>query len=73
LYTAAANAVAAAAGANAQALPQNSPFASVNAQKVDEVARTVYVGNLNSKITPDQLVKFFCCMWPRFFLSYGWR
>jgi len=32
---------------------------SIHAQKAEEVARTVYVGNLNPKITPDHLVKFF--------------
>jgi arginine/serine-rich splicing factor 12 len=52
---------------NPNPLGTRSPPASsaaINAQKADEVARTVYVGNLNSQITADQLVKFFSVCGP---------
>lgn len=41
---------AAAVAPQVSAIPSNSPFQSANAQKVDEVARTVYVGNLHPKV-----------------------
>eukprot|EP00026_Physarum_polycephalum_P007971 Phypoly_transcript_08044.p1 GENE.Phypoly_transcript_08044~~Phypoly_transcript_08044.p1 ORF type:complete len:308 (+),score=34.87 Phypoly_transcript_08044:2-925(+) len=49
------------APAPAPILPPTNPFGttSQHAQKAEEVARTVYVGNLNPKITPEHLVKFF--------------
>jgi arginine/serine-rich splicing factor 12 len=40
-------------------IPPNS-----NMQKMEEVARTVYVGNINGSVTPEQLMNFFSVCGP---------
>ncbi|KAL6076629.1 Round spermatid basic protein 1-like protein [Balamuthia mandrillaris] len=40
-------------------MPSPITGVSTNAQKQDEVARTVYVGNVNSQINADQLMAYF--------------
>ncbi|XP_070196280.1 splicing regulatory glutamine/lysine-rich protein 1-like isoform X9 [Littorina saxatilis] len=45
---------------NALGLPQYPPLpANLDAAKVEEIRRTVYIGNLDPKTTPDNLISFF--------------
>ncbi|XP_076462996.1 uncharacterized protein LOC143295270 isoform X23 [Babylonia areolata] len=45
---------------NALGLPQYPPLpASLDAAKVEEIRRTVYIGNLDPKTTPESLISFF--------------
>eukprot|EP00128_Syssomonas_multiformis_P017542 Colp12_sorted_trinity150504_noHs@5210 len=45
--------------AGAPNIPNPPALGNVDPNKVDEIRRTVYVGNLDVRVTPEQLLAFF--------------